>query len=332
MRVRSFHAPTAREALLLAERELGGRARIVTTRSTARGIELIVAEGLDGGVGDGALRDELRSLREQVANVAFVVPPGLEDLARRLANCGFGAEWKTKILAAAAPHRGLAAYEAAENALAAAIPVLPARGTRGGTRVVALVGPTGSGKTTTIAKLAGRLAAAKRRVALLTLDTYRVGAVQQLRSYAEMLGSPFEAILSPADAAEAVARASNCDVVLIDTTGRSPFDAERLSQLSVTLQSAGTVETLLVCAASSSERALRESAARFATLAPTGMVVTKLDETQQIAPAFALAAERRLPVAFLCAGQEVPVDLERANAIEIAKRLLRAGAVEEAAA
>ena len=134
-----------------------------------------------------------------------------------------------------------------------------------------MVGPTGVGKTTTIAKLAGRMRGqAKRDVAILTFDTYRIGAVEQIATYAGMLGCPFETILSPDAAAEAVDRHRGRDVVLVDTTGRSPFDAERLTHMAETLASIDLLEVLLVLPAPGSLESLRAAARRFAALRPRG--------------------------------------------------------------
>src|SRR5262249_12204308 len=155
---------------------MGGDARLVATRATARGIELVVAAGIESQRNAPAPRSQ--------RNAAPLA--GLEDLDARLEASGIGEALPARVRAAAAPPRGLPALDAAAASLAAAIPILPPRPTRaGGARVVALVGPTGVGKTTTIAKLAGRLRAqAKRDVAILTFDTYRVGAVEQIANYA----------------------------------------------------------------------------------------------------------------------------------------------------
>lgn len=333
MRVRSFHAPSAKEALLRARTEMGDDARILTTRATPRGVELVVAEGARA-----PRESELRALRLEVEELrarlhSAPVPPHLTSLDRRLTAAGLPAAFRARVLAAATPHTGLTAHEAAFQALALGVPILPPKGPRSrGPRIVALVGPTGVGKTTTIAKLAGRLTAARKRVALLTFDTYRVGAAEQLHAYAQLLAAPCETILTPDAAAEAASRHRDCDVVLLDTTGRGPNDSERLARLAEALQGIDGLEVLLVCAANHSEEALRDAARRFEATRPTGMVATKLDETRQVGPVFAVASEVNLPVAFLCAGQEVPADIERASGAAVARWILRAGAAADEAA
>src|SRR5262245_22215806 len=129
---------------------MGPDARILATRPTESGIELVVAEGAARGdapaAGLDGVRDEIRRLREEVAHRERAVAPGLEDLDRRLRAGGLDAELRARALAAAAPHAGLDALAAASTAIAAAVPVLPPSGPRAeGARVVALVGPTGVG-------------------------------------------------------------------------------------------------------------------------------------------------------------------------------------------
>jgi flagellar biosynthesis protein FlhF len=329
MRVRSFFAPTAREALLQARHEMGDEARILTTRSSARGIELVVAEPPRAArSGQDGLREELRTLRERLYQIESPVPESLRDLDRRLRVAGVSGELRNVVLASAAPHRGTFAFDAAANALASQFSTLPPRATStGGPRFVALVGPTGVGKTTTLAKLAGRLVQGGRRVALCTLDTYRIGAVEQLRAYAEMLHCELKVIFSAADLVAATDEFRHCDAVLVDTTGRSPMDATRLGELAATLRAASHLETLFVASAAHSLDAQRAAAAEYQCTRPTGMIITKLDETAHVGPAFSVAHELRIPLAFLCAGQEVPGDIEKATGARAAHFMLRSDAV-----
>ncbi len=327
MRVRSFHAPSAAEALLRARAEMGDRARILATRAHARGVELVVVDARPeeprGEV--SLLRDEIRRLRDRLSEP---VPPRLADLDRRLRASGVEGELRRHALASAAPHAGLEALDAAATALAERIPVLPPRPRdAGGARVIAFAGPTGVGKTTTLAKVAGRLVhEAKRRVALVTLDTYRIGAVEQLRAYADMLRAPLDVAFTPADLVRSVERHRDCDAVLVDTAGRSPEDTEKLEEMSATLGLVERLEVLLALPATASRASLDVAADRFARTRPTGLVVTKLDETRSSGAVFSLACDRTLPVAFLTDGQEVPHDLQRASGRRIAHLLLTAAA------
>ncbi|MBI3820849.1 MAG: hypothetical protein HY286_19330 [Planctomycetes bacterium] len=336
MRLRSIFAPSAREAILRAREAFGDDARILTTRGTPNGVELIIVE--EGAARREAevsnLRGEVRALRGRLAETKYTVPAGLEELSDRLDACGIAGGLRESAMRAALPHRGILAFDAAANALARSIQILPAKPRHpGGPRVLAIVGPTGVGKTTTIAKLAGRLVHdSRRRVALVTLDTYRVGAVEQLRAYADLLNSQFEVAFTPADAVRAVDKFKDCDVVLLDTTGRSPLDEPRVAELAATVRHVDRLEVLLTIPAAISHDAARVAIEQFSPMNPTGMIITKLDETRHVGPAFCAAHERNLPLAFLCNGQEVPGDLERASGERAAKWILSAGAAAAHAA
>jgi flagellar biosynthesis protein FlhF len=176
------------------------------------------------------------------------------------------------------------------------------------------VGPTGVGKTTTTAKLAARYALTeKRKVALLTIDTYRIGAVEQLRTYARVMGLPLEVVNSPEEMTGAVARHADKDVLLIDTIGRSPRRSLQLAEIKTFLNVAAPTETHLVLAAPGGLGYLMNTAASF---------VTKLDEMPQWGAIASLTGKTGLPVSFITDGQEVPRNLVPANAASIATQIV----------
>jgi len=185
-------------------------------------------------------------------------------------------------------------------------------------RVVAFVGPTGAGKTTTLAKIAARAARdAGERVALVTLDTYRVAAVEQLRAFAEMLGIPLEVAFTPMDLRAALKKHRDRDRVLIDTSGRSPFDRAALDALFGTLRPAQP--RLALCLPAASQRADALLALEsFARGEPDAIVITKWDETRRPGAALALAIEQGHPLSHVAVGQEVPDDLVTADASALA--------------
>ncbi len=185
-------------------------------------------------------------------------------------------------------------------------------------RVLALAGPTGVGKTTTLAKIAARcIRAGGERVAIVTLDTFRIAAVEQLRAYAEMLGAPCEVVLTPQDLRRAVAAHAKADRILIDTTGRSPFDRDALAGLAGFLQVARP-QTLLCVPAGTRRADAIATIDAYAGLAPAALVLTKWDETRVPGEVLSLAIERGLPLSHLTIGQEVPDDLVVADAGAIA--------------
>ena len=191
------------------------------------------------------------------------------------------------------------------------------------TRIVALVGPTGVGKTTTVAKLAAyyRLRE-QRRVGLITTDTYRLAAVEQLRSYADILEVPLEVVSTPREVRAAVERLSGVELILVDTAGRSPQDAMKIQELKSTLAEAQADEVQLVLSVVASAAYLRNTAAQFAPAGVTALLLTKLDEATGLGQLLALARSTRWPLSYVTTGQSVPEDIELADHRKLTRLLL----------
>ncbi|MCK6476964.1 MAG: flagellar biosynthesis protein FlhF [Phycisphaerales bacterium] len=194
--------------------------------------------------------------------------------------------------------------------LARGIPCSPLSlhtGSAGRSTVVALIGPTGVGKTTTIAKLAADLALRKRRkVALVTCDTYRIGAVDQLKAYAEIIGVPLHVAASVREMTAAIRRAADAQIVLVDTAGRSPRDGERLSHLADVLDAANPDHRALVLSASASSTSIGAACQRFTTLKPDRLILTKLDEAPALGVLVNTPRHTGIPVSHVTTGQDVP--------------------------
>ncbi|MEK6642384.1 MAG: flagellar biosynthesis protein FlhF [Planctomycetota bacterium] len=193
----------------------------------------------------------------------------------------------------------------------------------GGPTIIALVGPTGVGKTTTLAKLAANFKLREgRRVGLITIDTYRIAAVEQLRTYADILKIPLVAVNTPDEIVTAIAGMKNCDVILIDTAGRSQRDDLRVTELSQFLDAAKPDQVHLVLSSTSREEIIREAAMKFSPLGVKHVIFTKLDEAVGFGVILNVLNDVGLHVSYLTNGQAVPDDIEIGSASRVARLIL----------
>jgi flagellar biosynthesis protein FlhF len=190
-------------------------------------------------------------------------------------------------------------------------------------QIAMVVGPTGVGKTTTLAKLAGGLGVEQGyRIGLITIDTYRVAAVEQLRTYAEIIDLPMRIVANAAEMQEALDAFIDCDLVLIDTAGRSPHDERRLAELKQLIDAANPDHVYLVLSLASGANALRSAAECFSAVGPTSLVVTKLDEATGCGGLVSISRDIGLPISYFTTGQEVPRDIEPANPCRAARLIV----------
>jgi len=192
----------------------------------------------------------------------------------------------------------------------------PKNGTK---KVLMLVGPTGVGKTTSIAKLAARfsyLLEKKYKVGLIVLDTYRIGAVEQLMQYARMMKLGIETVVDPPEFSNAINALRYSDYILIDTMGSSPYDQGKIEKIYECLRANDTdysVDVVLVMPSSIKYEDLKATYENFAPLGIDTMMFTKLDETRGFGNIFSLVYETKVPISYFSVGQEVPEDLVVAN-------------------
>lgn len=190
-------------------------------------------------------------------------------------------------------------------------------------RVVALVGPTGVGKTTTIAKLAANFRLRDGiKMGLVTVDTYRIAAVEQLRTYAEIIDLPMKVVTSPQEMRRALDELSELDLILVDTAGRSPRDELKIQELKSLLNEANVDEVHLVMSLTASVRSIRMTCEQFSSVNPTSLILTKLDEAAGAGSLLSVSRDVKLPFSYLTTGQDVPEDIEPANASRIARLVL----------
>jgi flagellar biosynthesis protein FlhF len=185
------------------------------------------------------------------------------------------------------------------------------------------VGATGVGKTTTIAKLAANFRLRDGiRMGLVTVDTYRVAAVEQLRTYAEIIDLPIKVVTGPSEMRCALDELAGLDLVLVDTAGRSPSDELQIQELKTLLAEARVDEVHLVLSMTSSLRHMEGTAKKFASANATAVILTKLDEAAGMGALMTVARRVPLPISYVTTGQGVPDDIEPARAERLARLVL----------
>jgi flagellar biosynthesis protein FlhF len=241
-----------------------------------------------------------------------------EVLARRLV-CSVADNLEPDQIGSA-PAIQAAICEAVEQCIPIAPPIRAVVGTR---RVVALVGPTGVGKTTTVAKLAANFKLVHGlRVGLVTVDTYRIAAVEQLKTYAEIIDLPLAVANDPGQMSQAIDELGAVDMVFIDTAGRSPRDEVKIRELADFMAQARPDEVHLVLSAGAGERTLISAVERFAQVRADRLILTKLDEAGGLGAILGLLGQVNRPVSYLTTGQAVPDDIEPADRKRLARLVL----------
>jgi flagellar biosynthesis protein FlhF len=211
--------------------------------------------------------------------------------------------------------------EQLEKMMPVAGPILRTKAS--GPHVVALIGPTGVGKTTTVAKLAANLKLREnRRVGLITIDTYRIAAVDQLKKYADILGSSLRVVTSPEDLRDAIKSMNDCEYVLIDTAGRSPADTLKLHELKNFLTVAQPDEVHLVLSTTASQECIESAIARFSEVRVDKIIFTKLDEAVHVGVILNVIRKVKKSLSYITTGQDVPDDIEVGKPKKLAQRIL----------
>lgn len=191
--------------------------------------------------------------------------------------------------------------------------------------ISAVIGPTGVGKTTTIAKLATSARLYKKlKVALITADTFRIGATEQLKSFADILKIPIEVVYSSSEMKKAVNIHADKDAIFIDTTGRSPSDSENVTELISIVRAANPQEIHLVLSASTDQRTQLNALKGFGSMNVDSLIFTKLDETSRPGSIIEVALKSKKPISYLTDGQNVPQDIKVWNSDEFTDNLIKA--------
>lgn len=194
-------------------------------------------------------------------------------------------------------------------------------------KVVMFVGPSGAGKTTAIVKLAAHYRLQENRsVALITLDTCRMAAIEHLRMYAHVLGLPLETAQNTSDVVEGIRLHRQANIILIDTPGFGQHETAQLMSLGGIKDSYGSIETHLVLPATMRMQDLRRVVTRYEACAPSRLLFTRLDETEEYGNLFELSYQTTLPLSYWSNGQRVPEDFELAESARLADLLFDRGA------
>ena len=213
-----------------------------------------------------------------------------------------------------------ALIERLKGSISVAGPITPSSDSQ---TVIAFMGPTGVGKTTTVAKLAAAAMKEKnQKVAMITTDTDRIASLEHIQMYAKTLGIPIQSAISPEEMKRAVNTYTDKDLILIDTTGFNPRDTENLRELNGLLSFSLPVETHLVMSATSKEEDLFDINRRFSAIPFHRYLVTKIDETSSFGPLFNFFFEAKRPLSYFTTGQRVPDDIEIASGARLAEAIV----------
>lgn len=278
------------------------------------------------------LQDEVRSLRQLIGDNsrADSLPPGVRAAFERLqaqeipeAECYDVLERVMDVADSSELQTADVVWERVIGAIADEIDTVEPWEFQRTPVVVPLVGPTGVGKTTTIAKLAANFSIlGKAKVGLVTADTYRIAAVQQLRTYAGIIGIDLHVAYTPDELKDAVEKLSDKDLILVDTAGRSQNNAMHMGELRSFLQVLPSPEVHLVLSATTRLQDMLDVASRFAETGFDRLIVTKLDETSVFGSLYHVPRLTGKPLAYLTTGQSVPDDIDVATGEQVARLIM----------
>jgi len=285
MRLKRFSANSTAQALTLVKQELGDDAVILSSKTVSKpdGPQVEIMAAIDYEPGSDILPQD-----DQPPELTDEEDPPLNEKARVR-------QWRDKLISQLQT-------------------INPVSDSASGPVILSLVGPTGVGKTTTAAKLAAQYSLRHGlQVALISMDCYRIGATDQLLAYADIMKLPCEIAVRKTDLGRAVAKHQNCDLIIIDTAGKSPYDKKHIQELDEWFKTVPHLQSHLVVSATAKKEDIRETIRSYAPLKAAGIVLSKLDETRTYATLCQQVATARIPISCLTTGQRVPEDFAMAT-------------------
>ena len=348
MQVRKYQAGTIKEAIAMVKNVLGPDAMILSTKKVRKTGEsglfevTAVPAGDDMSATNGSalkeVKSELMSIKEMIyflnhsggALEKMILNPGLLNLYAKLVRSGVHDHYAKLFLERAgafsetAPRNGDNIRERTIREITQVIKITDAFEARDRRQTIAaFVGTTGVGKTTTIAKLAAQLMLkARKKVGLISIDNYRIGAMEQLRIYANILGIPCFPAFNRKDLVFALQRMEKTNVVLIDTAGQSQYDLARIEELKRMITDDLTISTHLLLSVATTESEMSRTAINFSPLKFQSYIFTKMDEADRCGSVINQIMKMRAPISYITTGQNVPEDIEKAQKRKILHLLL----------
>jgi len=337
MKIKKFHAKTFSEVLKAVKRELGPDAVILSSEQLKENMVEVVAAVDYGGIklpepscaaekstDISELKNEVERLKEALLQMKksgyeMRLPDRKLRILRLLLKRSIKEEFAMRLCEKTADTESLL------NVLTDEIKTMDALSSK---KAVMLIGPTGVGKTTTMAKLASRAIRSGRRIALITLDTYRIGAVEQLRFFARILGVPLEVVSDISGLKDKVVKHAGRDMIFIDTTGRNPRDEKYIDEIRMIYTLGLPIETHLIMSTSSDDVFMVDAYRYYRKLSIDCLGFTKVDEAVNAGSIYNMSVLYQKPVAYITTGQRIPMDIEFPDNNALARLILEKG-VEE---
>lgn len=353
MRIKRFKARNFSEALASIKRELGENAVIISSEDrkgaspyveiTAavdydieKGENMVHAEPVHGTARSDILemRNELKSLRESIeamrnSGCELSLPADRKKMFYFLRERSIRDDYALKLVERAKEIEDLEALITEDMSSTRLFDTTYAgiwnQSSRINRKLIMLIGPTGVGKTTTVAKLASKAIKEGRKVALIGVDTFKVGAAEQIRIYSKMIGIPLDIISNVHDLKKSVRKYHDRDVLLIDTTGQNPRDDEYIRNLKEIYRTGLPIETQLLLSTSSDCDFMMDTYRHYGTLPIDYIAFTKTDEAVRLGAIYNLCRTYRKPVAYITTGQKVPGNIEFTDNRKLTNLILRTG-------